>query len=169
MDKMLEQVVGESVEITEQDLPIGQRCLKAGFVKVTLGKLHERFACDRVTENEKERAHSLLLCRHPKGHVTCHERQARWDWYKGKFSDQEAYKVCTLRVVPVETYTETEMPQRCIVSMKKAKAIGISEFHVAYPVLDFDPQHDPVLLGIIGYTHPGTQTGPIYVEVDMWE
>lgn len=78
-------------------------------------------------------------------------------------------KHCIGRVVieALDHYMGDEIPPRVLDSLEVAKECGLSEFMVAYPVIDIKDitvttrqEHDPVLLA---------KLGDKLLEIDMWE
>lgn len=78
-------------------------------------------------------------------------------------------KHCTGRVAvePLDAYMGDEIPDRVLESLYIAREAGLTDFHVAYPVIDVkdvvmrqEQQDDPVLLA---------KLGDRYLEIDMWE
>jgi hypothetical protein len=164
-------------ELTDRDLPLGQRLLKAGYKVITMEQLEKRFCCDKITGIEIEKAKEKIAQNVKKF------RQSHW-WrrkalkkivvatryniieaknWDGSCKFQEKYKNCILETKPIDDFVANVIPERCLISLKKARQIGMSHFNVIYPVMDRSRLKDPVIVGA-----SNDKFDPMY-EIDFWE
>jgi hypothetical protein len=187
MDKVAEEI--ESM--TETELPLGQRLLKAGFKAITMAGLRERFAIDSLNASlngqDEAKAVAACLARHnlnPKRTIVDSAEHLKsigrcWVRYRTKglfgFSSQHlessdhtyTRREARVAIDPLASYIGDAVPERVIGSMGKAVALGLdkSRFKVAYPVVESIKQPDPILL----YPWPTDADRDGYLEIDMWE
>jgi hypothetical protein len=161
-------------------LPLGQACLAAGFKPITNTQIMERFACGKITEREKKNAYARLLARHPGGErqiVDCgshydYVQKTRWlDILTGNYRsnvDWEYWPICQIQTQSLKTYVNEKIPDECLLLVKKAQEIGVSEFSVCYPVLKSSALNDPIIIGILR-NNDNFRQEEIWVEIAMWE
>lgn len=72
-----------------------------------------------------------------------------------------------VKIEALDAYMGDEIPARVLESLDVAREAGLTDFHVAYPVIEVkevtvtqEQQKDPVLLA---------KLGDRYLEIDMWE
>lgn len=72
-----------------------------------------------------------------------------------------------VKVESLDAYMGDEIPARVLESLEVAREAGLTDFHVAYPVIEVkevevrqEQQKDPVLLA---------KLGDRFLEIDMWE
>lgn len=67
---------------------------------------------------------------------------------------------CVVKIEDIENYTEDVIPDRVIEKVDKLRDWGVKDLRVAYPVLDYTTQKDPILLAYFD--------GKVF-EIDYWE
>ena len=172
---MLTNTEIETIRLLEEDIPLGQRILSAGYKVITKEQLEERFCCDKITEGERQKAVALLeekikIYRNShwwrkRAHITFKDRydyifiSNGWETFK----TSEHYLTCQLEDRPLDDYVADKIPDRCLIQVKKARSLGIIYFNVVYPVLKKRQLKDPI---IVGSTNDNFD--PMY-EIDFWE
>jgi len=166
-----------------RSLPKGQRFVKSGFKSITMAQLRERLGVNAMNKSPATDHRWKWL--EGKGLdmstvdkiVTTMAFSTMMDSFRVYFKDgtNQHYSPMDVKretsvIVKLEalsTYVRDEIPARCLQSVKRAKRMGLSQFHVAFPVMEEVPQRDPIILakweGKVG------EENSVYLEIDMWE
>jgi hypothetical protein len=187
----MEATVGNETELnlTERDVPLLQRLLRKGYKVVTIEQLKERFCIDKIAEEMNSKNIEKLIEKYKvQGYKKFKVEKASYGrlnlyaskWWPWIGPENSGYKEGiprlqgNINLCDINLLTDN-IPDRCLVSMKKAKEIGLTEFVAATPVVEQRRMKDPVLLGVIkeideersNLKH--TYYNKVYVEIDMWE
>lgn len=167
---MSEEVkVVDGVVLCKAGLPLGQKCLAEGFRRITAADLRARFGADAVEDKSIEDAKRAIIARHP-------GKQKQWRFQVGYnvvrghgrwwLYDEEPTMRVRVLFESLDSYVSDTIPERCLLSVARAKRIGVTNFQVAYPATEKMRLSDPVIVGLI-------PTGDVrefeMVEIDMWE
>jgi hypothetical protein len=143
-------------------VPIGQKCLKSGFKRVTERELYDRLGCEASTIREMDKAVERLATRHH-GLIKRIKKEPDYGYvsFPHAFSsdDTEHYIKCFLAYESFDSYMREVIPDHCLKSVDKAKEIGLSEFKIAYATHVENRE-----LIIVGMLPDGSM-----VEIDSWK
>jgi len=170
-------------------MPRGQRMWALGFKPVTPAEIETRLSIALINEKilrpQVEIAIITSLRRSNVSHTNISEIEIFGVvWYRSIRSIGFNFSVPKMPVVlygtveqygqlaivkysKLKEYIGDRIPQRCLDDMKRAKAFGVRDFYVAYPVIDQTPQTDPIIVakweGEIG------KEGSTMLEISWWE
>jgi hypothetical protein len=147
---MLETPKPESTPIDEKLIPLGQKCVKAGFKKITENDLKKRFYCDDITKREIDKAVERLAARH-KGdvkHIQVVESQYSYARYNRGPNPRDIERVTTCFIMynSLESYMGSILSDKCLRSVEKAKKTGLTNFKVMHTNYS---EQDPIVVGIL--------------------
>jgi len=177
---------------------IGQQAIAAGWKKITMKDMRDFFCCDAITQKEADKTLARIKAnpltqanvspKHYRDVVHMRPRQC-YIIQTTNISNKwirHYYKRCEVVMTDLAAYINDTIPERCLVNVAKARAIGIQTFKVAYPAMvgtedvikswevaaeetkifnlpeqSTSEYDDPIIIGVLDDNN--------WIEIDRWE